>query len=233
MAEFAKSGNCFSCELKSSMFCLLTDIQLNEINSNRQQVTFKKGETIFKSGGPLTHILCITSGMVKIFLEDKNNKKNLLLKIAKPSQLIGGPGFLVDELHHITAIALEDTKTCFIKVSDFKEIMAENSKFAFEFIKYRNERVIFYFQRLMDLTHKQTHGKIADTLLYLANEVYASESFDTLLSRQDLADMSAMTKESVIRIIKEFVESGIIVCNNHHHFEILDKNKLIKISKTG
>jgi hypothetical protein len=41
-----------------------------------------------------------------------------------------------------------------------------------------------------------------------------------------------MTKESVIRILKDFKEEGILNYNTTH-FEIKKKEQLIKIAKTG
>ena len=110
--------------------------------------------------------------------------------------------------------------------------MRSNSEFSMELVKYLNERIIIHYEKILNLTHKQTHGKIADTLLYLANVVYKSDSFETPLNRQDFADMSAMTKESAIRVLKEFVNEDIIKCNLNS-FEILNKKLLQKISKTG
>ena len=113
MAKFSKTADCRNCELRNNLFCYMTDNQLDTINNKRQEVTFLPGETIFKSGGPLTHILCITSGMAKIYLEDPGDKR-ILLSLAKPVQMVGGPGFLVDERHYITVTALEKTTACYI-----------------------------------------------------------------------------------------------------------------------
>ena len=75
-------------------------------------------------------------------------------------------------------------------------------------------------------------GRIADVLLYLKDKVYESNPFQTTLSRQDLADMSGMSKESAIRILREFKDEGIIQVNGNE-FEILNLEHLIKISQTG
>ncbi len=231
MTHFKKNANCANCGLKMNLFCYMTEEQLSKVNDERQEVSFKEGETIFKSGGPLTHMICLTSGKAKIYLEDQNNKK-ILLSIVKPVQMISGPGFLVDERHYFTVTAMEDTVACFIKSEDYREVMKTNPEFSMELVKYLNKKIINYFSKINSLTHKHMHGKLADTFLYLANEIYNSDTFETTLSRQDLADMSAMTKESTIRIMKEFREEGILSYNTTH-FEILKKSQLEKISRTG
>lgn len=231
MPTFHKTADCSTCELKSNLFCYMTDEQLAKVNDERREVTFDQGETIFKYGGPLTHILCLTSGMAKAYLEEPGGKR-ILLDVMKPVRLIGGPGFLTDNRHYLTITALEKTTACFIAVEDFKEVMKTNAEFSMEMISYLNRIIIKYLDRINTLTHKHMSGKMAETLLHLSKDIYNSVQFDTLLSRQDLADMSAMTKESSIRVLKEFNEEGVILSNNNH-FEILDIEKLRNISVRG
>jgi len=230
MAKFFKTANCNNCGLKLNLFCYMTKDQLEEVNFKRQEVQFNAGETIFKSGGPLTHIVCLTNGLVKVHLE--SHDKRILLNIVKPGEMILGPGFLVDDRHYITVTAIEKTTACYINANDLKELIKTNAEFSMELVRHLNKEIITFYEKLSGLTHKHMHGKMADTLLYLANEIYANDKFITLLNRQDLADMAAMTKESVIRILKEFKEEGIIAYNTTH-FEILNKESLKRISQNG
>lgn len=229
MSKFIKTGNCFDCSMKVDVFSQLTHEQLDTVNRHRSQVIFKPGETIFKTGSPLTHMLCMTGGLAKVYLEDPNSEKNILLSILKPVEIIGGPGFLVDDRHYITVVALEETTACFVRVEDYKEVIFNNPKFSMELIKYRNERIIKYFDKIIHLTHKQAKEKVAETLVYLSDDIYNNNNFSTSLTRQDMADMSAITKESTIRALKELENEGLIKCNLHD-FEILNKPALRKIS---
>lgn len=231
MAIFTKGVHCGSCNLKMNLFCYLSDKQLDIINNDRYEVHFHKGEVIFKQGGPLTHIACLTSGLAKIYIEG-HDKKNMILKVLKPTELVGGPGFPVDYRHHFSVSALSESSACLIDIRAFEEMIKTNSEFSFAFIKYLNETTIALHGKLMNLTHKQMHGRIADTILYLSKEIYKSSTFDTPLTRQDLADMSAMTKESAIRILKELKDDNIIDFNSSG-FNILNEPSLIQISITG
>jgi CRP/FNR family transcriptional regulator, polysaccharide utilization system transcription regulator len=231
MATFTKGVHCTTCNLKMNIFCHLNDGQIEYINKDRFEVHFHKGEVIFKQGGPLTHIACLTTGLAKIYIEGKD-KKNMILKILKPSELVAGPGFAVDYRHHYSVSALADSSACLVDIRAFEDMIKANSEFAFQFIKYRNQKTISLHARLMSLTHKQMHGRIADTLLYLSKEIYQSSSFETPLTRQDIADMSAMTKESAIRILKELKDDNIIDFTTSG-FKILNETSLIQISITG
>jgi len=231
MATFSKESHCTNCTQKLNIFHLLSEQEIEFINSTRYEVSFRKGETIFKQGGPLTHIACLTSGMAKVYLEG-NQSNNIILKIVTPSELIGGPGFQVDYRHHFTVTAISDVKACFIQIEAFEQLLAENNQFATEFIKHINQITILLYGKMQNLIQKQMHGRLADTLLYLSKHVYKNNTFTTTLSRQDIADMSAMTKESSIRIMREFKDDGILECEVND-FKILDEDHLLSVSQTG
>ena len=231
MAKFSKESNCKFCNLKLNLFRFLTDAELVVINESRYEVHFHKGDTIFKQGGPLTHVACLTSGMAKVYIEGENTK-NIILKILKPTELIGGPGFQVDDRHHFSVTAVKDSRACFIDVLAFEQALKDNIHFNLEFISHVNKATIHLYNKLTSLTGKNMHGRIADALLYLSKIIYKKTSFETNLSRQDLADMAALTKESSIRILKEFKDEDIIDFELNS-FKILNMEKLESISKTS
>lgn len=222
---------CLHCTDKIGIFNSLTQEELIYINANRHNVNFNAGEMIFKQKTALTHIVCLTSGMTKIYTEGLN-KKNLILKLAKPIELIGGPGLFTDCRHHFSMSALEDSSACFIEVEAFKNVIEQNSKFALETLKHINLLSIGHIDRTINLTQKQMPGRMADALLYLSNKVYENKDFTTGLTRQDIADLSAMSKESAIRVLKEFKDTGLIVVEGDT-FHIINEEGLVKISQTG
>jgi CRP-like cAMP-binding protein len=230
MTKFSHSLNCIDCNCKSIIFKKLTDAELELINQNRFEVNFKAGEVMFKQGTPSPHFLCITKGLAKLYIEGYG--KNLILALVKPVEYIFGPGVYVDNRHHYSAAAVEDSSACMVDVNTYKQLIRENPDFAEEFIKRVSLQSIFNFDQFVSLTQKQMHGRIADALFYLSDSVYCSNPFNMTISRQDLADISGMSKESAIRILKEFKEEGILsVDGNSVH--LLNTTQLKKISETG
>ena len=59
-----------------------------------------------------------------------------------------------------------------------------------------------------------------------------SDTFTMILTRQELADMSAMAKESVVRILKEFSDEKIIDTSKQK-FKIINRQKLDMICTNG
>jgi CRP/FNR family transcriptional regulator len=75
-------------------------------------------------------------------------------------------------------------------------------------------------------------GRIAEALLFFAEEIFKTDQYDMILSRQELGEMTNMAKESVVRILKELEGSGVIK-SGYSKVEILDKEKLRLISERG
>lgn len=231
MPSFVNAVFCQNCSKKLNLFRFLTDEETSYINEHRHEVKFNRGETIFKQGGALTHVACITTGFAKVYIEGIN-KKNLLLKILRPTEMLAGPGMFNDFRHYYSVKAIDEVTACFIEVEAIMEVVKQNNIFSTEFIKWINQRGVRYFEKLINLTQKQMPGRIADALIYLSKEIYENDKFTVNINRQDIADLAAMSKESAIRIIKEFRESKVIKCVGNY-FEILDFPALQKISQTG
>lgn len=229
-----KSEYCSSCEdcnARSPLFSLLTRDELKTVNEGRFEVSFNSGETIVKQGTSATHLLSLTSGMAKMFLEGID-KKNLILDIIMPLRLFGGPGIFTDMRYHYSVVALTDATACFISVDGVRSVLRSNPDFAEGMIRHCNRNSSTNFDRLISLTQKQMPGRLADALLYLSNEIFRSPRFQLPLNRQDLGEMSNMTKESTTRILKDFEAGGIIALNNKT-VEILKMDVLKDISIRG
>ena len=226
----AKLESCIGCECKSPLFDNLTEEETKRIDEGRYQVQYKAGEIIFKQGTPSPHFVCITRGLVKIYIEGVG--KNLILGLVKPVDYIFGPGIYMDNRHYYSAAAVEDSSACLIDVNIFKQIFRSNPDFAEDFIRRVSAQSVFNFQQMISLTQKQMHGRIADVIFYLSDKIYSRNPFDITITRQDLADLSGMSKESAIRILKEFKEEGILNISGSH-IEILNVPQLRQISERG
>ncbi len=230
MPIFHNNQSCLNCQHKSEIFSCLTQGELGLIDQNRFEVSFKAGEIMFKQGTPSPHYICMTSGLAKIYIEGYG--KNLLLGIVKPHDYILGPGIYVDNRHYFSAAALTDSTACLVDVNSYKKLIRENTEFAEEFMTRVSKQAISNFEQIISLTQKQMPGRIADALIYLSEIVYESNPFEMTISRQDLADLSGMSKESAIRILKDFKEENLIRIEGNR-VDILNPAALHNISQVG
>ena len=221
---------CFD-EGEDSIFNSLTNEELELLVKEKRHVHFNAGETILKQNTSASHVVCIKRGLAKIIAEGEGDKKLILRLVATHSILTGG-GIFMDEVRHFTVQAVTEVDCCFIDSDKIYELVSNNSRFAFELLKLNNRQNIQMLNNLVGITQKYMPGRVADLLLYLKNEIFLCNPFNTRLSRQELADMTGMTMESFIRILKELKSSGIISVDGSQ-IHILDEDALSVISRKG
>ena len=233
MLEYLEKAtrSCINCSCKSALFCFLSHEELEMVEKNRLSVVFKPGETIRKQGTQMTHVISVNSGMAKLYLEGIENR-NAILRIVRPTNFIGGPGIYLDQMHHYTVMALMASSVCFIDLNVIKEIIRKNSRFAEEFMKDFSRNTLNVYNRLIYLTQKQMPGRMADSLLYLFEEIFETNHFPMILTKQDLADLSAMSRDSAVKILRSFEHEGIIQFDEKE-LKLLDHEALKRISRIG
>jgi CRP/FNR family transcriptional regulator len=231
MAKIFKHSDCNHCKKRIESFRVLREEDFKIIEEKRYEVLYHSGETIFKQGTSFTHIICITEGLVKVYLESAN-RRNFILSLIGPGEIFGSPGMYTDNMHHFSVVAVEDTITCYIERQIIEEIIKTNNLFAVEMLKRSNMRDIAHFRKFRTLTQKQMPGRVAEVLLYLYQNIYKSNPFILTISRQDIADMASVTKEGTIRVLKDFKDAGLITLNGNE-LKILNEKALISISDVG
>jgi CRP-like cAMP-binding protein len=224
-------NNCDTCAHRRKNFQHLTKEQLQLINDNRYEATFKPGEIMLKQGSPTSNALFMANGMAKTYIEGLNGK-NFIMSIALPGRLIMGPGAYVNSRHNYSVAAITSVQACFISFDIFKQLVRINGAFAESLLEDISEKSLRSHIRMVNLAQKRMSGRLAEVLLYFSDEVFYSDEYEMILSRQELGEMASMAKECVVRILKELEESGVIYSDSSK-IKILNREKLIQISERG
>jgi CRP/FNR family transcriptional regulator len=223
--------SCQDCTVGWKNFTHLTKSEFRMINENRYEATFKPEEIIIKQGSPTSSALFLASGMAKTYIEGFLGK-NLIMNIVKPGRMIIGPGAYVNMRHTYTVAALTKVHACFINWEILKNIIRANSLFAESILEDISAKAMKMHTRMVNLTQKKMPGRLAEVLLYFSDEIYKSDEYEMILSRQELGEMTNMAKESVVRIMKELEDMGVIN-SDASKIIILNKEKLVQISEQG
>lgn len=221
---------CAGCMFQSPIFKMLTAAELEKLNQSRIEVAYHPGETIIKQGTACTHVLSFAQGLAKMYLE--GNSKHVIFRLLIPGDFVSGTGLFVDNRHHYTITALRDSRVCLIDSQVFIDILRSNQKFWEEYLKHTQTRQIFYMDKLLRLSQKNSRGRIADILLYLAKDIYKSTTFEMNLTTNEISEMTSMSRESASRIIKEFCQEKII-CFDESVMQVGNIALLEEICKKG
>jgi CRP-like cAMP-binding protein len=188
---------------------ILTDLEIDQLKSHGKTILFKKKDIIFRQGTLTSHVMFLESGLIKLFKKWKNNK-TIILKIASPGYFIGLISIFGDNSFQYSAAAIEDANVYFIDIGIFKSILEKNGKYASYLLAEICKDNLSIFERLTSQYNKQLPGKIADIILFFAEVIYKSQTFDFPITRTELAELAGTTKESFIRTLTEFKNDKII-----------------------
>jgi CRP/FNR family transcriptional regulator len=228
--ENAHDIHCLKYPKETPLFKRLSEEETEMLNHNRIQLSFKKGEIINKQGAFASNIFFLIKGIVKSYIEISN--KNLIISILPAGSLIGLPSLSVDNVFHYSTKALIEADIYSYDINAFKNLMRRNSLFAAEIVDITNNNMVSLYDRFFSLTQKQLHGRLADILLCLSHKIYKSLDFELCMSRKDLAELTGMSTESAIRILKDFKDDDIIAMSGKN-LRILKLDVMKRISATG
>ncbi len=224
-------SHCSVFNFDQSWYELLTTDEKVLIDEHSATIAFKKGETVCKLGAFASHIFFLEEGLVKVYLEERN--KNLILMLSTKNNLLGLSSiFDGNNKLPYSVSTYTESKIRMIDIQIFRQLLKQNSEFSYRIINLLNEKTAQIYGRFFSLTQKQLHGRLADILLCLSNRIFKCNTFELPLSRADLGDLTGMSTESVIRMMKEFKDDGLIDMNCKS-IVLLDIARLERISEFG
>lgn len=221
---------CKFCDIKSLAALKLNSCELDELGDNSSQVQFEPGQIIIKQDAPIASVAYVKSGLVKIHIKGPIREK--ILNIVKAPAYLCLHSAFGDNVNHFSATAIEKTTVCFIDSITFRNFIRENGNFAFQIIEDMGKGELRNFHNLINNAQKQNMGRVADALLFFTKEIYGSHSFTLPVSRQEMADLTGITRESASRILTNFHKENIISMAGRK-ITILNEALLKQISING
>ncbi len=223
-----KHDSCEFCSArKESLFGSVHHHDLDELDDRKNCNFYKKNQPLFIEGSFPRGVFCLNGGKVKVFTRG-NEGKEQIIHIAKEGEIIGFRAMLSGETYKVSASTLEECKICFIGKEDFLNMIETSSVLRNgimkELSKELGERAVF----ITNMAQKSVRERLAFALLIL-NDIYKPEEIN--LTREDLANFVGTATETLIRLLKDFKEEGIIEIHTRK-IEIIDLNELDKIAGT-
>jgi CRP-like cAMP-binding protein len=114
----------------------------------------------------------------------------------------------------------------------FKALVTNCCDFSRELSSWYCENYNLMLSKCLNLGLRQLNGKLANTLLYLNSDEFKGIDVFSYISRNDLAELSGMSMESVVRLLSEFNNEKIIEIKGKK-IEIKDLNRLKELNRKG
>lgn len=221
-------------ENQKSIFSVLTPEEKVDLQNHTSLTSYRKNEYIFKEGDKPSGFMMLVTGKVKIFKEGVGGREQII-RMSKPMGLIGYRALFADENHIATAVTLEDSVIANVTMEFIQNKALKNSEFSMMLLHKFARELGFANIRTVTLTQKHIRGRLAESLILLADK-YGFEHDNTTLkvymSREDIANLSNMTTSNAIRTLSTFANEKLITIDGRK-IKILDLYRLDRISKLG
>lgn len=181
----------------------------------------KANEIIFNEGAQAQFYYQLVSGSVRWANINEEGKEFLQVMI-EPGECFGELPLFDDGPFAATSIANEDSVIIRLHRSTFLQLIKENPEIHFAFSKLLSERLRFKFFILKEMANHNPEHSISTLLSYFkqTKKNICPKCNKIKLTRQQIADMTGLRVETVIRTIKNLqtkgevtIEKGKVYCS--------------------
>jgi CRP/FNR family transcriptional regulator, cyclic AMP receptor protein len=176
--------------------------------------TYKKldpGEIIFKEGAGCQFYMQLITGTVKWYNIDEEGKE-YIQTILEAGECFGEIPLFDGGTYAATAVAESPTMIIRLSKPSFLHLIKDNPDIHFEFSKLLAKRVRFKFLLLKSVALQAPEARITTLISYLKkeNKNICPECNQLNLTRQQIADMTGLRVETVIRTMRQMHEKGAL-----------------------
>lgn len=195
---------------------------------------FKKNQIIYAEKEPPESLWCLLKGKVKMYKMGIGERVQIL-RLYRPVQYFGYRAYFAGEDYLSSCAAFEPSVIGSIPMKVVEDLIRNNTDVAMFFIHELSRNLGGSDTKIVNLTQKHIRGRLAESLLLLADNYGLEDDEATLriyMSREDLANLSNMTTSNAIRTLTAFVNEKLILVDGRR-IKIINEPQLRKISKFG
>ncbi len=176
-----------------------------------QRRHYPRRTTVIQAGTVPDTLYYVLGGSVSVLGE--NNGHELVLAYLNRGEFFGELGLFEDDPRSATVVTREDTDTAEIPYTRFRELAMRDPEILMLLTRQIAARLRQTSRKVMDLAFVDVTGRIAHTLLDLAQQPDAMTHPDGMqlrITRQELARIVGCSREMAGRVLKELEERGLI-----------------------
>ncbi len=195
------------------IFADLEDKELERIARLGTRQKYKKGNLVVLEKESGAALFVIVSGKVKVVRTDEEGRE-VILSMFGPGEFFGEMSLLDGLARSASVVAVSKAELFMIHRRDFLETMHQFPAIAIALLAELAMRLRKADMQIKSLSLKDAAGRVANVLLILSDDVgvfrKGKVEIDDLPLQQDLANMAGTSRETVSRMLHQFVREGSI-----------------------
>ncbi|QCX53896.1 Crp/Fnr family transcriptional regulator [Elizabethkingia sp. JS20170427COW] len=172
---------------------------------------FQSGDFIFREGTYSHNYFQILEGKVKLN-NYSDDGKEFIQNIIEAPHCFGETFLFLKELYPINAIAIEKSKIIEVPNAHFSLLLTEHPNYAAELNKNMAERMYFKMLMSQNFNSRNSENRLKTLLDYFkhTHQKPHQDEYIIPLTRQQIANITGLCVETVIRSIKNMERKGML-----------------------
>ncbi|CPQ75963.1 oxygen-responsive transcriptional regulator Btr [Bordetella pertussis] len=211
------AAHCSSCML--GHVCVPVGMPANEVEKLdelvKERVRVERGKTLYELDDPLDAVYGVRFGSLKTQLEDSSGQLQIT-GFHLPGEIVGLDG-MIESKHVSSAVALEDSEVCVIRLPEIDRVSTQLPSLQQQFRRLMSREITRSHQMLATVGAMRSEQRLAAFLLNLSQRYaalgYSSTEFVLRMSREEIGNYLGLTLETVSRLFSRFSREGLIRIN--------------------
>jgi len=211
---FEPSRDCPSCKLLTNdFFCQLSAPALKDFNVVRSPATYPAGALLFLEKQDSRGVFVLCAGQVKLSISSSAGK-TLILRIAKPGEILGLMATISGTPYEATAETLHPCQVAFIRRDDFLHFISKHPEVYKGTVRQLSTLYSDACAQLRTVgLSSSAPEKLARLLLDWsadANDTNEGAPVKLPLTHEEIAEFIGTTRETVTRTLSEFKSRQLV-----------------------
>jgi len=214
----------------NSIFRHLSPEELAKIPVDRDPDFYRRGTVIYSEGNRINGFYYVQGGIIKTFKTGIDGREQII-RFAKKGDIMGFRSTITRERACTTAKVIEDAYISFIPADVVLEFVRNNGNFALEILRIACKELGEANDYITDIAQKTVRERLAEVIIHLRKDFDLDNEncLQINLTREEMANLVGTATESVIRLLSEFKNDGLIELHGRK-IKILDERTLFRIA---
>ena len=198
---------------RAGIFQGVDPVAVQHLIEQMETVRYPRGTTIFDEGEPGDRLYIITSGKIKLARHAPDGRENLLT-VMGPSDMFGELSIFDPGPRTSSAVCVTDVTAATMDSEMLKDWIAQHPEISQQLLRVLARRLRRTNANLADLIFTDVPGRVAKTLLQLANRFGVQEGsalrVNHDLTQEEIAQLVGASRETVNKALATFAHRGWI-----------------------
>jgi CRP/FNR family transcriptional regulator, cyclic AMP receptor protein len=180
-------------------------------------VNIRKDQMLIEEGAPAQDFLQVEEGQVKMFIMNPDGQE-FTQGLFNPGESFGEPALLGGFPYPSSAVAMVDSKVWRLPKAEFVQLLKENFDIHLKLDQVLCKRLQYKSMILTEVSSYDPEHRLITVMKYYKTKEQKPDPKTKIIipfTRQQLADMTGLRVETVIRAVKKMEKEGKLALEGH------------------